>query len=246
MDYYTKNKFRVWEVDFMRGIAIILMVFLHVIWSAEFFGIYSFNLSPFVLMLIQRFTAGTFLFLVGVSLVLSYSRIKDAAVNIYKKYFLRGLKIFGYGMIISIATVILSGRLLVTFGVLHLIGVGIILSTFFLKLKKTNLVLGLLIIILGLFTASIDAGNWLFWLGFKYPGFALDYFPIMPWFGVILLGIFFGNTFYQTGKGTFHQKSIPLFGELIAFLGRYSLLIYFLHIIIIVIIVALLGRLSFG
>lgn len=246
MDYYSKNEHRVWEIDFMRGVAIILMVFLHIIWAIDFFKLYSLNnTNSLAMVLIQRFTAGTFIFLVGVSLVLSYSRIKDTGINIYKKYFTRGVKIFCYGLLITIATFMLSGKFLITFGILHMIGVGIILATFLLKLKKTNLVLGVLIIVIGLFTSNINAG-WLYWLGFQYPGFALDFFPIMPWFGLIPIGLFFGNTFYSSGKSLLKYKKIPLLGEAIAFLGRYSLLIYFLHIIVILTVVALLGKLSFG
>jgi uncharacterized membrane protein len=61
--------------------------------------------------------------------------------------------------------------------------------------------------------------------------YASDYFPLIPWFGVVLLGLFLGNTLYsENGRNFF----LPDWGDLLPFrflqfLGRNSLLIYMIH-----------------
>jgi uncharacterized membrane protein len=69
-------------------------------------------------------------------------------------------------------------------------------------------------------------------LGFKPSQFyTVDYFPILPWFGVVLIGIFIGNTLYPFNKRRFKIKDISQlkFVKFFCFLGRKSLIIYFLH-----------------
>ncbi|NIM47121.1 MAG: DUF1624 domain-containing protein, partial [Candidatus Aenigmarchaeota archaeon] len=85
----------------------------------------------------------------------------------YKKYFSRGLKIFGYGILITIITFITFPEAFIIFGILHLIGVSVILGQFFLNFKKLNLFLGLIIIVLGLYLRNFSFDfSWLLWLGF--------------------------------------------------------------------------------
>ncbi|MCX6818607.1 MAG: heparan-alpha-glucosaminide N-acetyltransferase domain-containing protein, partial [Candidatus Aenigmarchaeota archaeon] len=65
------------------------------------------------------------------------------------------------------------------------------------------------------------------------------YFPILPWFGVILIGIFFGNKLYPNAKRSFNIIDLSKFRiiKLLSFLGRHSLFIYLLHQPVIIIIV---------
>jgi uncharacterized membrane protein len=79
----------------------------------------------------------------------------------------------------------------------------------------------------------MSAGSpWLLWLGLAPEGFySLDYLPLLPWFGVVLMGIALGDFLYHGYK---RRIALPdLGGALLvrplAFLGRNSLLIYFVH-----------------
>ena len=66
--------------------------------------------------------------------------------------------------------------------------------------------------------------------------YALDYFPLLPWFGVVLIGVFLGNSLYQNNKRMFAVKDHSRFivSRMFCFLGRYSLIIYLLHQLVIV------------
>jgi len=243
MDYYKRNKHRIWEIDFARGIAIILMISLHIKWAIDYFGIGNTGVPPMVYGVLQRFTAGTFIFLVGVSLVLSNLKVTEKKM-LLKRNIIRGMNVFAYGMGITLISYIFARNAMVLFGVLHLIGLGIILATFMLKQNGLNLILGLGIVILGCYTVNIDMG-WLFFLGFKYPGVETDFFPIMPWFGLTLIGVYVGNKYYIDGKTKFPLDKFPQVLEYIAFLGRHSLMIYFVHMIVILSFVFAIGKLSF-
>ena len=66
---------RFWEIDTMRGVAIITMIVYHTMWDLWYWGV----LPDVVLWegfwkYWQRFTAGTFLILVGVSMTIVYRR----------------------------------------------------------------------------------------------------------------------------------------------------------------------------
>ena len=235
-------KERFWEIDFLRGLAIIKMLIFNYSFALYYLGIFVFEAG----LMFQGWAAAVFVFLVGLSLTLSYSRVKDwSRGKIFFKFLKRGLMVFGWGLVITIITFILFPEAYIIFGVLHLIGVSIIMGQFFLKYRRLNFFLGLLIIFLGLYMQSFRVNfPWLLWLGFVPKSlYSFDYFPILPWFGYVLLGIFTGNTLYKNGKRTFKIKDLSsnIVIKPISFLGRKSLYIYLLHQPILILILLLLG-----
>ena len=173
--------------------------------------------------------------LVGISLSLSYSRVEEYKnkKQLRLKFILRGLKIFGLGLSITIVTWFYIQDGFVLFGVLHCIGLSIIIAYPFLRFKIRNLIIGILLVSVGVYLKTLTFNfGWLLWLGFKPSQFyTVDYFPILPWFGVVLIGIFIGNTLYPFNKRRFKIKDISQlkFVKFFCFLGRKSLIIYFLH-----------------
>ena len=226
---------RFWEIDFLRGIAIVLMIGYHILFDLNFFDIYSINLHllPFRLFLYPIGT--TFLLLVGISLTLSYARAQEKipTKKLPLKFLFRGLKIFGFGMIITFVTWILLPENFIIFGVLHCIGISIILAYPFLQLRIPNLLIGVVFIIVGILLRSMVFDfSWLVWLGFAPSGFStIDYFPLLPWFGVVLIGIFIGNTIYPNYNRKFELPDLSRYKSInfLCFLGRHSLIIYLLH-----------------
>ena len=57
------------------------------------------------------------------------------------------------------------------------------------------------------------------------------YFPILPWFGVTLLGVGAGNILYKNGIRQFKFPDIShlLPVKVVSLLGKNSLIIYLLH-----------------
>ena len=246
MNKHPKKRF--WEIDFLRGIAIIMMIVFHLLYDLTYFGGCDLNLHSGFWLYFACATATIFIFLVGVSLTISFSiseKIENLRQKLYLKYLKRGLRIFSWGLIITLMTWIFLRDGFVLFGILHLIGISIILAYPFLKLHYWNLLLGIAVIALGIYLKNFTFNfPWLLWLGFMPDYFyTVDFFPIFPWFGVVLIGIFFGNLLYPdcTRKFKLYDLSNFKFTRLFCLLGRNSLLIYLIHQPILIVLLYLLG-----
>jgi len=196
-----------------------------------------------------RITAILFILLVGISLTLSYSKVKDwNSKKIFFKYLKRGLTIFSYGLVITLVSWFFIREDFIVFGVLHFIGLAIILSIPFIKNKITNLILAVFFILTGFYINRLISDTVLFiWLGLSPATFStVDYFPIFPWFGVVLIGICIGNILYKNYSRNFKIKDLSSNQAigLLSFLGRNSLIIYLIHQPIILTILFILGYIT--
>lgn len=212
---------RFWEIDFLRGLAVVMMIFFHLLYDINYFQIASLQLQGGFWLLFGRATAVLFLLISGVSLHLSsFKKTKQQTIK-------RGLEIFLWGLVITAVTLLLP-KGTIYFGVLHLIGLSVIIGWIFLRFKYLNLFLGLVIIISGLYLSNFIVDiPWLLWLGLKPLDFySFDYFPLLPWFGVFLMGIFLGKFFYPEHKRIF---KLPEINMPLEFLGKNSLFIYLVH-----------------
>lgn len=242
----VNNNQRFWEIDLLRGIAIVMMIFFHFLYDLNFFNIYKTDLYSGYF-LIYAYIGGTlFISIVGVSLSLSYNRIKNdlSEKQIILKNFQRGLKILGIAMVIMLATWLYLGEGYIVFGALHCIGLSILLSYPFLKFHYINLFLGIFLIFCGIVLKNLTFDfYWLVWLGFTPSTFyTVDYYPLLPWFGVVLLGIYVGNSLYPDYKRKYILSDLSVFIPIrfFSFLGRNSLIIYLIHQPILIGIVTLL------
>lgn len=226
---------RFWEIDFSRGAAIIMMMVFHFLYDINYFGVYNIILHSGFWWIFAHITAGIFIFLFGISLTISYSRarITKTKKQLRLKYLGRGLKIFSLGLIITLITYVFLNQGLIIFGILHLIGISVILVYPLLKYRVLNLLLGILFIAFGFYISGFTFSfPWLLWLGLKPAYFyTLDYFPIFPWLGLTLLGLFIGNTFYKNSKRQFRIPELSRIKPVgsLCFLGRHSLIIYLFH-----------------
>lgn len=225
---------RFWEIDALRGIAIILMVLFHFIYDLVFFDVLQIDVRSGLVLYIGRSAAILFVFLVGVSLTLSYSRNKLSGSQIsFKKYLKRGFHIFLWGLVFTMGSWLLFPNEVIIFGILHFIGVAIILSYPLLEYRLPNLVGGLMILLLGKLVESFTVDfSWLVWLGFTPANFqTLDYFPLLPWFGVTMLGIFIGNSLYPDYQRKYEiiDLSSNWLIYVLEIMGKKSLAIYIVH-----------------
>ncbi len=245
---------RFWEIDFFRGCAIITMVIYHLLYDLHAFGSLSIVLYRGFWHIFQIATASTFLTVAGVSLALSYNRLHAKGIKPqFSKYFKRGLSRLGWGMVVTVFTYLALGEWYVRFGILHCIGTSIILGYFFLiaPTEVPALCAGIGSLFFGLWLQKHTFPfSTLLILGFIPANFyTVDYFPLFPWFGVVLLGIALGKRFYANYERRFPLPDwswiLPI--RCIRFLGKHSLTIYLLHQPVIIALLFLLGliRLSF-
>lgn len=243
---------RFWEVDTLRGVAIVMMIIFHLMWDLWFFRV-----LPDVILwagfwkYFQRTTAILFIVLVGVSLTISYNRAieKRDGQGLYLKFLIRGLRIFALGMVVTIVTALLRIGY-VDFGVLHLIGFSIAVAYPFIRYRWVNLALWAAFFVAGHIIQQVHVDTrWLVWLGLT-PQFygPNDFFPVIPWFGVVLLGIFLGNTLFPQGRRAFFLPDVShwLPVRFLEYLGRHSLLIYLVHQPALFAILALFGVIDVG
>lgn len=216
-------------VDLLRGIAILLMFVYHFVFDLVYFKVLHINLNhePFWLGF-RGLIVSLFLGLVGVSLYLATAR--GLRVQSYMR---RLALLVAYAGLVSAASYLLFPRSMIFFGVLHFIAVASVLGLLFTRFYWANLVLGAGAILLG-FTVQHPVFDQpvLQWLGLmtRKP-VTQDYVPLIPWFGVVLLGLFVGKTLYGGGRPHVLARwaSQHPAARLLAFGGRHSLHIYMLH-----------------
>jgi uncharacterized membrane protein len=236
---------RFWEVDAARGVAIIMMIVYHTTYDLDTLGGYDVQSTTGYWALFADLTAGLFLFLVGVSLAISRARTSLTGWRLFGKYLARGARILAYAAVLTVVFLAL-GMGVVAFGILHLIGISIILAYPFLRLRLTNLVLGTLIFLAGQYILAQDLGSQSFWLlpfGVVPEGVIMpDYRPLLPWFGVVLIGLFFGNVVYGGGRRpVVLGDKAPMLARPLLPPGRNSLFVYLIHQPIIIALLAVTG-----
>ena len=219
------NYQRFWQIDLARGIAVILMVIFNWSVALDYFKVFSMGGGWLYWCLFPRLIAGSFILLAGISFFIMSEKIKNHE-ELKKKSFARGLKIFSLGILATAATFFLTPVQTIWFGILHFFGISFLLAPFFRNFGKANLLLGLLIALLGFYMNTLPQQNSsLSWLGLPPENFqTFDYFPLLPWFGVFLIGIFTGEKIYRKFSDSKTYSSNPL-----CFLGRNSLAIYVAH-----------------
>ncbi|GMR21366.1 MAG: hypothetical protein BMS9Abin36_1966 [Gammaproteobacteria bacterium] len=213
-------------IDALRGVAIVLMVVYHFFFDLSHFGLADFDFYQDSFWLhLRTFILSMFLLLVGVSLVLASGRKLDT-----RRYMRRLALLIASAVLISISTWWMFGDRFIFFGVLHFIAFASVLGLLFLRAGWVNLVLGIAVILF----ANRYQFSWFDTLGWRWIGLMThkplteDYVPLLPWFGVVLLGLYSGPYLARLARWR-HGAGKSGFVRLLAFGGRHSLIIYLLH-----------------
>lgn len=239
---------RLWEVDALRGVAIVMMVIYHLLWDLRALGGYEIDVYTGFWHYFQVTTASLFTGLVGVSLALRYQAMQAQGTLRYRPFFLRGAVIFSWGLVVGIVTYLFNPDMYVRWGILHLIGFSILVSWPFLRFRWLNLTLAVVLLLAGKAIMLVEFNSaWLDWLGLDAsPRQAFDYFPVIPWLALPLIGIFVGNLVYTHGRRRFRLPEIGGWApvRLLRLLGQNSLLIYLLHQPVLLTTLTILGVIS--
>lgn len=222
------TKRRIWEIDAFRGLCILLVFAAHLTFDLKNFLDLEFDLGPLQML----FDYGGLVFVV----------VSGISATLGSRSFRRGLVVFGCGMVITAVTYamaaldMMSASVRIQFGVLHLLGVCMMLYPALKKLPTWALAVGgAAIVALGWWFSTFylpeGSPTWLFPLGLRAHGFtAGDYFPIFPHLGWFMLGISLGRTVYRQ-----KQTLLPKVNEqngivrFFTFAGRHSLELYLIH-----------------
>src|SRR6478752_3936239 len=179
-------------VDLARGLALVAMFVYHFAYDLSHFDLIATDVpahpgwSAFA-----RLIAGSFLTIVGFSLVLATRR----GVNL-SAYFRRLAMVVGAAALVTIATWFAMPESFIYFGILHNIALSSVLALPFLRLPAAVLLLfSALLFALPLLPAPQMLDQpWLLWLGFAHvSGATADFVPIVPWFGCVLAGMALGK-----------------------------------------------------
>lgn len=218
-------KSRLWPIDFLRTLALCLMILYHLIYDLDHWTSLNVQVNTPFWFVIGKTAALLFIFLSGFSYGLSKSTLKN------------GLRILFFASIITLVTYILFPEQYIRFGILHFLGTMMVLSPVLQKIPTPLLGLGA-IIIFGLsiiFSDTLVEGPWLLPLGFMYKGFVtMDYFPLLPYSGVTLLGIityrFLEPKLKERRSSLPHaQTQVKKLPSIVTWISRHSLLIYLIH-----------------
>ena len=221
---------RIWELDFIRGIAIICVLLVHIpVFNIKFAGA-DISLSPFISFVIKY--GGAFFIL-----------LSGFCISFSKDSFKRGIAVIIGGFILTIAsgTVYELGyeteEVLMQWNILEMIGLCMLLYPYMKKLPNVvTLVWGVIIIIAGYYiTEHVTVTNPnLYALGFKTANFvAFEWRPILPNLGWFMLGVGLRPFIYKERKSLIPQitEATPVVNVFCA-IGRNTLIIYIVHMLV--------------
>ena len=242
---------RIYELDLLRAVAVFLMIFDHAMFDlwGLFPGVFE-NYPGYegigrtlflfsrdywswdVRLCVRYVVVFVFLALVGISCSFSRSNIK------------RGLKLGVVALLLSAVTGVVGAAtgemdLVILFGVLHCIALGIIAVGIVEKITKNKwvyLVLGVLSTAIGIFVVGVDVpyvtpntSELFSQIIDSAVGTVMcggDSFPVFLNCGQIFIGVFLGKQLYRERRSLF---SLEYKNGLVSFVGRHSLPVYVLH-----------------
>lgn len=209
------NDLRVWEIDFVRAVAIMFMVAFHFLWDLQQFT----ELDLIYWDSVEKISNGAVVFMFISAISSGFSR----------EPFKRGLMVFGVGLGVSVVTYFIFPDTYVRFGILHFLGVAMML---FPLLKRLNniVLLGLAVVsvILGFVFTDLRFSNGLLLpFGIRYNGYnSVDYYPLFPYLAASILGVIAYKKWYYKKKSLFPFYWSPFW---IQWISRHALVIYLVH-----------------
>ena len=245
-----ENKKRIEIIDALRGFAVVLMVIHHLLYNlAAFLGAPWWLFTNPVFDVLHYIFAGLFIFLSGVSSRFSRGNVERGAKAIVVAVLIT-YTTYRMGMPVWFGVLHLLGFSMMFFGVTR----KLLDSMFFsvsvnsgterlsgsdsFRLSARDIVAPAVLVALvvasvlakayiPLTTESLWLRDFLSILGWQQPGFrSYDYFPLLPWLFVFLLGTWAGVFIRERVlPAWFYEVNPPIFPKI----GRKALFIYVLH-----------------
>jgi uncharacterized membrane protein len=220
---------RLVALDLARSAALLAMAVFHFTFDLELFGF----VAPGTTMLphwrwLAYLTAGSFLFLVGVGLVLGHGQ----GIR-WRGFGWRFLKIAAAAGVITLATWIAMPEAFIFFGILHSIAAASLLGLAFLRLPAWA-TLGIAVLVAAaphFLRSDFFDHPALWWVGLSSTNpRSNDYVPLFPWFSAVLAGIAAARIADKAGLfARLGDVSLSGWSRPLRFAGRHSLAVYLVH-----------------
>ena len=204
-------------LDAARGLAILVMLAFHLLVDLrDFYGL-GVNYRVGIWQTINFYGACLFMLICGWAV----------GADLNKRPLWHAWRILFAAMLITVATYFFDSSNYVRFGILHFLACALFLAPILEKFSSLVLmVFAIVIVWLSDVLAEVTVNTSLFLpLGVKpYDFISIDYYPLLPWLSVFLLGMVLGR------KLGVEKREIAFWGlDVLAVVGRHSLLIYLVH-----------------
>lgn len=222
------------RLDALRGVAIVWMAVFHFCFDLNHFGLWEprqfFTRDPF--WTTQRTAIVTmFLFCAGLAQAVALQGADATAPRWDRRFWRRWGQVAGCALLVSAGSATMFPKSWIFFGVLHGIAVMLLLLRVLAPLRAA----WLLPLALGALALPHFARQpwlnapWLAWIGLpQTKPLTEDYVPVLPWLGVMLLGLVAGRWLLAHRRGLL-AGAVPALAAPLATLGRFSLSFYMLH-----------------
>lgn len=232
---------RLWEVDALRTLGILLMVVYHAGYDVNLL-VPDGPVDPFSggWRALQVVTGSTFLGVVGLSYWISDQRARARGLRggaLWRAHARRGREVLAAALLVSVVTLAALGAGdAVRFGVLHLIALLVLaVLPLTVRLGRANALVGAAVIVLGLLVVRETGTDvpGLLVVGFDPGDPGVDWYPLFPWAGCTLVGVAVGAALYPGGeRGPWLRRALPpqpRHAVAAGAPGRHSLPIYLVH-----------------
>ncbi|MGH8851810.1 MAG: heparan-alpha-glucosaminide N-acetyltransferase [Casimicrobiaceae bacterium] len=217
---------RIPAIDGLRGVAIGLMIVYHFAFDLNSFAFIraDFDHDPFWLGF-RGVIVTSFLLLVGLSLQLA------RRAGITRRHFWRRIALIAFcAILVSTASYVTFPQTFITFGILHCIALASVLAWPATRFPRAALAAGAVVVAAGnTVTLALFDRPWLNWVGLMtHKPATEDYVPLLPWLGVVLIGIASGAWLADRQYRPLRRLS-RVAPRWLTWLGRHSLLVYMVH-----------------
>lgn len=250
---------RIWELDFLRGICVLLMVWDHFMYDVAyvFKTAWQATGSAGVIGFVdfaQGYMTGALREMFHPVIFTMFFVICGISCSFSKNNLQRGIEALFFAFTISVVTSILDTP--ITFGVLHMLGFSILfwwaINTVCARNKYATaavaLVVGIVIVVVGNIPdiwANVTANEDWFFVHDAFGGAynSNDYFPLFPYVGYMLLGAAAAPLLYPKRKSLLPFLDKFNWHAPISFCGRIALWVYVFHQIAVMVILCLISYL---
>jgi len=220
---------RIELVDLARGIALLAMFVYHFAYDLSFFRLIRVDVvTDPAWRAFARLIAGSFLAIVGFSLVLATRKGFDRG-----NYLRRLALVACAAILVTSATWFALPDVFIFFGILHHIALASLLALPFLFLPTAVIAIAAVIVFALPFILGHDlfTQDWLAFLGFGPWPMTADFVPVFPWFGCVLAGMALARIILPRAQGSgwasWRATSAP--AKIVVLGGRNSLFVYLVH-----------------